>query len=445
MTSTVAIGADLPVAMLAPFCLLLAAIAVLPLVAPRFWGQHRNQAWVVLLLAVPVLTYLPWRHGAEGTDVLVEKGHEYVSFILLLGSLYVIAGGIHVRGSLAGTPLGNTVLLALGAVLASLVGTTGASMLLIYPLLRANQARRQRAHIVVFFIFIVANCGGLLTPLGDPPLFLGYLKGVPFDWTLGLWPQWLLVNGVLIAVFNVWDQIVFAREERSRPGAQFEAVQEHRPLRIDGVHNLPFLVAMPGVVWASGSGIGNGGQPWPFGLAEAAMCALAAAAWYTTHARHREANGFSFAPIVEVAVLFAGLFATMAPALLILNARAAEVGLDTPQQFFWATGALSSVLDNAPTYLAFAATAAGLEGIPPQGRYLAELLARGPDAHATLAAIASGAVFMGANTYIGNGPNLMIKAIADRAGVAMPSFFGYLAYSGPVLLPLFAVTAWLLL
>jgi Na+/H+ antiporter NhaD/arsenite permease-like protein len=430
---------SLPVWTVLPFAGLLLAIALLPLAAPHFWESHRNKGSVAALLALPVAAYLVVAHGAAGVHELLEKAKEYVSFMALLASLFVVTGGIYVRGSLSGTSLVNTVVLGLGALLASLIGTTGASVLLVRPLLRANAPRERKAHIIVFFIFVVSNCGGLLTPLGDPPLFLGFLKGVPFGWTFRLWPEWLLVNGVLLVIFNVWDQIVFAREERERPGSQLEAVLEHEPLRIEGGVNFGFLAAIVAVIYAAGSGIGNAGQPWPFGWQEGLMALVAGLAWASTPARIRRDNAFGFGPILEVAVLFAGIFVTMAPALLLLNANATRFGLTEPWQFFWSAGAVSSFLDNAPTYLTFAATACGLDGVALEGRYLAQYLALGPKAAETLAAIATGAVFMGANTYIGNGPNFMVKAIAEAGGVRMPSFFGYMAYSGSVLIPLFVL------
>jgi Na+/H+ antiporter NhaD/arsenite permease-like protein len=240
-------------------------------------------------------------------------------------------------------------------------------------------------------------------------------------------------------VFNVWDQIVFAREERERPGSQLEAVMEHEPLGIEGGANFGFLAAIVAVIYAAGSGVGNAGQPWPFGVQEGLMALVAGLAWLTTPARLRRQNAFGFGPILEVAVLFAGIFVTMAPALLLLNANATHFGLSEPWQFFWSAGALSSFLDNAPTYLTFAATACGLDGVPLEGRYLAQYLALGPKAAETLAAIAAGAVLMGANTYIGNGPNFMVKAIAEAGGVRMPTFFGYMAYSCGVLIPIFVI------
>ena len=433
------IGSELPVWTVLPFAGLLLSIALLPLAAPHVWESNRNKGFVALSFSLPVVAYLGGVWGDAGWHHLVEKAREYVSFILLLGSLFVITGGIHVRGSLSGTPLLNTAILGIGAVLANLIGTTGASVLLIRPLLRANRPRERRVHVVVFFIFVVSNCGGLLTPLGDPPLFLGFLKGVPFEWTLGLWKPWLLVNGLLLVVFNVWDQAVLDREERERPGSQLEAVMEHEPLRIEGARNFLFLLGIVATIYGSGRGLGSAGALWPFGVQEGLMLALALAAWFTTSPRLREANRFGFGPIVEVAALFAGIFATMTPALLLLNARAPELGLSQAWHYFWVTGSLSSFLDNAPTYLTLAAAAAGFEGIPLEGRYLGELLARGADAQLVLAAISCGAVFMGANTYIGNGPNFMVKAIAEEDGVAMPSFFGYMLYSVGLLIPIFVV------
>jgi Na+/H+ antiporter NhaD/arsenite permease-like protein len=434
-------GLALPVWTVAPFAALLLSLAILPLAAPHFWESNRNKGLVAALFSVPLAAYLLLGHGSAGTHELLEKAREYASFMALLGSLFVVSGGIHVRGSLSGTPLLNTALIALGGALASVIGTTGASVLLIRPLLRANGPRLRKVHVVVFFIFVVSNCGGLLTPLGDPPLFLGFLKGVPFEWTLQLWKPWLLVNGALLLLFNLWDQAVFAREERERPGSQLEEVQRHAPVRIEGRRNVGFLLGIVAVIYASGRGLGNGGEPWPFGLQEALMLALAVASYALTAPRVRLDNAFGFGPIVEVGVLFAGIFVTMAPALLLLNANAASLGIREPWHFFWATGLLSSFLDNAPTYLTFAATACGLAGVPLEGRYLAELLSLGPEHAEVLAAISIGAVFMGANTYIGNGPNFMVKAIAEESGVAMPSFFGYLAWSCGILFPLFgAVT-----
>ncbi|NOT32166.1 MAG: sodium:proton antiporter [Planctomycetes bacterium] len=444
------LGQALGLASVLPFVLLLACIAVLPLVANHWWEKNRNKGMLAGLFALPVVLVLSAGHGQAGQLELTHAGMEYASFIVLLGALFVITGGVYVGGSLAGTPLANSGMLAFGALIASFVGTTGASVLLIRPFLRANATRQRKVHLVVFFIFVVSNCGGLLTPLGDPPLFLGYLKGVPFGWTLQLWKEWLLVNGALLVLFHLWDQRVLNAEELARPGAQLEEVMRHEPLRIEGGLNFLFLLGVVATIYCAGAGLGTGGEPWPFGAQEGAMLALAAGAWFTTRASNRERNRFSWSPVIEVAVLFAGIFATMTPALLILNAwgqgqrevLGLAFGMREPWQFFWGTGILSSFLDNAPTYLTLASTACGLEGVPLEGRYLGNLLANSENGALgvqRLLAISCGAVFMGANTYIGNGPNFMVKAIAEEAGVKMPSFFGYMAYSGLILLPLFVL------
>ena len=429
-----------------PFVALLLCIAILPLAAGHWWEHNRNKAIVAGGLAAVVAIYLALVWQGVGVTALSHVMLEYISFVILLGALYVISGGVYVSGSLNGTPLANTCLMGLGAVLASFIGTTGASVLLVRPLLRANQPRVNKAHIVIFFIFIVSNCGGLLTPLGDPPLFMGFMAGVPFLWTMEhLWPKWLMVNVVLLVIFHVWDQIVLAREEKDRPGSQLEEVMKHEPLGIRGGLNFLFLAGVVAAVYFKG--IYN----WPWGVQETIMALMAALAFFTTAAANREANKFTFSPIIEVAVLFLGIFVTMAPALQILNAWGSgerqvlgmTFGLDRPWHFFWASGSLSSFLDNAPTYMTFAATAAGLKNIPAEGQYLREFLALGGDAVALLAAISCGSVFMGANTYIGNGPNFMVKAIAEENGVRMPSFFGYMLYSGGILIPIFVLVTWI--
>jgi Na+/H+ antiporter NhaD/arsenite permease-like protein len=421
-----------------PFALMLGSIAVFPLAAPHWWESNARKLLVAAGLSVPVLLLLAG-HGAAGGFELFEKAREYVSFISLLGALFIISGGIYVHGSLDGTPALNTLLLAIGAVLASVVGTTGASMLLIRPLLRANETRLRKAHVVVFFIFVVSNCGGLLTPLGDPPLFLGFLKGVPFEWTFSrLWPLWLAVNGLLLVAFAAVDKVIFEREEAARPGSQREEVKEHAPVRVLGKFNLLLLAGILLVVYASGRGLFHGGQAWPFGIQEGAMIGLAALSFAATSRTVHSMNHFVFGPIIEVAVLFAGIFVTMTPALLLLNVHGAELGLREPWHYFWATGLLSSVLDNAPTYLTMSAAAAGMVGVPVEGRFLATVLEI-PRGDALLVAISAGAVLMGANTYIGNGPNFMVKAVAEHRGVEMPSFFGYVAYSGAVLIPVFVL------
>ncbi|HET7752763.1 MAG TPA: sodium:proton antiporter [Anaeromyxobacteraceae bacterium] len=419
------LGSLLPVWSVAPFAAILLCIAVLPLVAGGWWEHNRNKALLSALLGVPVAAWI----ASLDPLLLAHTAHEYVAFILLLGALFVISGGIVVRGTLAGTPGLNTGLLAIGALLASFVGTTGASMLLIRPLLRANEVRRQKRHVVVFFIFIVANAGGLLTPLGDPPLFLGFLRGVPFLWTLRLWPEWLFVNGVLLALFYVVDSTIFRREDIRTPGDLDEIAERHAvPVHIAGKRNFLYLAGVVAVLLASGS------TKLPLGVQEGGMALMAALSWFTTPRPMRGENAFTWGPIVEVAVVFAGIFATMIPALAILNARGAELGLAEPWQFFWATGLLSSFLDNAPTYLTFASAASGIVGTDAANL---RLLVEHDVGAVLLEAVALGAVFMGANTYIGNGPNFMVKAIAEQGGVKMPSFFGYVGYSVAILVPLF--------
>jgi Na+/H+ antiporter NhaD/arsenite permease-like protein len=394
-----------------PFAAMLLAIALCPLWATHWWESNRNKLIVAAALGFPVLAVYGVRHPAA----LLHTAEDYVSFIILLAGLFVISGGILLRGDLVATPATNTTFLALGGVMASFIGTTGASMLLIRPLLQTNAERTRVTHTVVFFIFIVSNVGGMLTPLGDPPLFLGYLAGVPFTWTLRLWPQWGLMMVVLLGAFFVYDSIQFSHE----PLAAIRRDRAHvEPLRVHGGLNAAWLV---GVVLA----VAFLGAPWR----ELAIVALAAVSLRLTPSRIRRDNGFSAAPMIEVAVLFAGIFLTMIPALELLHLRGGELGVRTPWQFFWASGALSSFLDNAPTYLTFLALAQGL-------RLPADLV--GVPA-SILAAISVGSVAMGANTYIGNAPNFMVKAIAETAGVKMPSFFGYMLYSGAILLPLFVV------
>jgi len=435
------LGSDLPLLSLLPFVLLLLAIAVMPLTVPHWWESNRHKGIVSLALSMPFAVWLVLRYGGAGAWEISHAMLDYLSFMALLTSLFVISGGVVVRGSLAGTPLSNSAMLAIGAVLANLVGTTGASMVLIRPLLRANQERKHVVHIIIFFIFVVSNCGGLLTPLGDPPLFLGFLKGVPFDWTLRLWKEWLFVNGLLILLFNFLDQYQLDREEKETPEENLlEEVIEHEPLRIAGWHNLLLLVGVVTVIVGKGRSWGTAPDPWPFGLQEGLMIALAFTAYASTHADLRAENRFTFGPIIEVALLFLGIFVTMTAPLLFLNAKGGPVHLSEPWHFFWATGTLSSFLDNAPTYLTFAAGAAGLFGVSVEGaHYLGRLLAQGQEAAMILAAISCGAVFMGANTYIGNAPNFMVKAIAEENGIKMPSFFGYTLWSLAILAPTFVL------
>jgi Na+/H+ antiporter NhaD/arsenite permease-like protein len=436
------LGTLLGVWTVVPFVLLLGCIAVFPLANPHWWEHNRNKLIIAAVLAIPTAGYLFWL-GESGSHALEHAAKEYVSFLLLLGSLFVISGGIYIRGNFHGGPAVNTTFLLIGTLLASFVGTTGASMLLIRPLLRANERRTRVAHIVVFFIFTVSNCGGLLTPVGDPPLFIGFLKGVPFDWTLRLWPQWLMVNGLLLAIFYVWDTLAVMWERRHHE-EETPLPSEPEKFGIEGSLNFFFLSAIIATVIASGQnwgGLGAPDEPWPWGVSEVVMAGITLASYFTTRRVVHEKNRFGFGPILEVAILFAGIFTTMIPALALLNVHGRRLGLDTPAEFFWVSGMLSSFLDNAPTYLAFAVAACGVAGVPDEGRYLAAYLALGAKSTAILAAVSCGAVFMGANTYIGNGPNFMVKAIAEENNVRMPSFFGYMVYSIGILIPIFiAVT-----
>ena len=433
-----AIAAQLPFWAALPFIAVLLLIALMPALAPHWWESNRNRGIVMALIAVPFAAWFIHAFGDGGKFQLMHAGVEYFSFISLILSLYLLGGGVYLRGSLAGTPLANTAMLAIGALLANVVGTTGASMILIRPLLRANQKRTARAHIIVFFIFIVSNCAGLLTPLGDPPLYLGFLKGVPFSWTFSLWLPWLIVNGTLLLIFNLLDQSVINKEEAaSSRVSTLDEVLQHEPLRIEGKNNVALLGLVVLVVVARGQQWGFGPVGWPVGLQEGLLLLLAGIGYLTTSERIRTENNFSFGPILEVAILFAGIFATMSAPLLLLNAHAKALALDLPWHFFWATGMLSSVLDNAPTYLAMAATAAGQAGVEVDGPFIGKWLATGDTAHLYLTAIALGSVFMGALTYIGNGPNFMVRAVAEENGVKMPSFFAYMRYAFLILIPIF--------
>lgn len=451
----------LPYWTVVPFVAMLLSIAIVPLVKGEWWESNWHKGVLSATLGGIVLGYLLALGPAGAGERVVVTMLDYVAFIALLGSLFVVSGGIFVRGSPAGTPAVNTAILALGAVLASLMGTTGAAMLLVRPLLRANAWRRARAHVVVFFIFVVANGGGLLTPLGDPPLYLGFLKGVPFEWTLRLWPQWLAFNAAVILCFFVYDTVKHRAELAAGRGPEAAA---RGPLRVEGTINALWLACIVATIFGAGllaraHVVHELEEAHPL-LTEAAlkvgqavaMAAVALLSLRTTRREVREANGFNFAPIVEVAVLFLGIFLTMIPALWILDGlgHRGELGLDEPWHFFWATGALSSFLDNAPTYLTFSAAASGLHHTDPaalskliestgQVALLDGTAASFAPGDAFLRAIACGAVFMGANTYIGNGPNFMVKTIAEQEGVAMPSFFGYMLYSLVVLIPIFVV------
>ena len=408
---------EIPLLICLPFVIILLLIAIMPLAMPRFWERNRNKALIGGLVSLPVLYYLIIKLPEE----LWRTGMDYFSFIVLLASLFVISGGILLRGDLRATPLANTIFLLFGAVLANFVGTTGASMLLIRPLLKTIRKRKHTMHIPVFFIFLVSNIGGTLTPLGDPPLFLGYLRGVPFAWTLKLFPEWLTTVALVLGIFYIWDSISWRREEIT----DLETDQPKRePLKLHGKLNLVFLLIVVLAVLLQFA------SPYR----ELIMIAATLLSVALTHKQVRAGNEFTYSPIIEVAVLFAAIFITMVPLLELLRAKGSELGITQPWQFFWLSGGLSSFLDNAPTYLTFSSLAESVTKISDLGM---PVIAGVRDD--LLRAISCGAVFMGANTYIGNGPNFMVKSIAEEQGIKIPHFFGYMIYSGLVLIPTFII------
>jgi Na+/H+ antiporter NhaD/arsenite permease-like protein len=450
------LGTLLPLWSALPFVGILLSIALFPLLAPHFWHRHfpKVSAFWALVFAVPFVLVFGNRAAQEILHIYVI---DYIPFIILLWALFTVAGGIYVGGTLRGTPAVNTVLLAVGTLLASWIGTTGASMVMIRPVLRANAWRKHKVHVICFFIFLVANLGGSLTPLGDPPLFLGFLHGVPFFWvTLAILPHMLVVTALVLATFWLMDSRLF-RKETGPPPEKPEGGDEK--LRIEGAHNLLLLLAVMGAVLFSGTyKLGEIRLTSHVSVAienllrDAALILVGLISLRTTSKATRERNGFSWGPIQEVAYLFAGIFMTIVPALKILLAgeHGALAGLiravHEPVHYFWASGSLSSFLDNAPTYLTFFNTALGSLGttesaVPGMlGHLGAEL--RNPQFIEILKAVSAGSVFMGANTYIGNAPNFMVKSIAEEAGVPMPSFFGYMfRYSIPILIPAFIVVS----
>ncbi len=439
-------GARLSVLWGVPFAGILLSIALLPMVAPLFWHHHFGKlvaAWSLAFLLPFAIVFGPQAAGAQFVHALVA---EYIPFVILLSALFTVAGGIYIRGNLRGSPALNAGILAVGAVLASFMGTTGASMLLIRPLIRANDNRRHVAHVVVFFIFIVSNAGGSLTPLGDPPLFLGFLKGVDFFWTARhIFPETLFLIGVLLVLFFALDSWYFRQGGELRSA---DPTPDSRPaaLGFDGKINFVLLLGVVALVlmsgmWKSpvqwtiaGTAVGLPGLVRDVGLVLVTLASLA-----LTPSKVHADNQFGWAPMQEVAKLFAGIFLTIVPVIAMLKAGVngpfgsvvAAVtrpdGQPDPAMYFWASGLLSSFLDNAPTYLVFFNTAGG------------DPAALMTTYATTLAAISAGSVFMGANTYIGNAPNLMVKAIAEDRGVKMPSFFGYMLWSYGILVPLFVL------
>ena len=434
-------GAKLSIIWVIPFVCILLSIAVLPLVAGNFWHHHFGKVaagWgLAFLIPCAVIFGFETAFGLFMHTAIAE----YIPFIILLFALFTVAGGIRLKGSLAGTPAVNTCMLLIGTLLASWMGTTGAAMLLIRPLLRANAHRKYRVHSVVFFIFLVANIGGALTPLGDPPLFLGFLKGVPFFWTFKhLLAPMAFISSILLVGYFVLDSILFNKEGRPIPPDAGEG-----SLRLEGTINFVLLAGI--VISVLMSGMWTPGVEIPIyghviyelqGLTrDLLLLAIAGISWKVTSQDSRKANGFSWAPIIEVGKLFFGIFMSMIPAIAILQAGTQGAlapvirmvsnpdGSPINFMYFWLAGALSSFLDNAPTYLVFFNTAGG------EPELLTGQLA------STLVAISAGAVFMGANTYIGNAPNFMVRSIAEEQGVPMPSFFGYMIWSVGILIPCF--------
>jgi len=441
------LGTLLPLWSALPFLGILLSIALFPLLAPTFW--HHNYPKVslfwALAFAVPFLIVFK---GLALYEIVHIYLIDYIPFIILLWGLFTVSGGILLRGRLQGTPAVNTLLLIIGTLLASWMGTTGAAMLLIRPVLRANALRKNKKHVVIFFIFLVANIGGSLTPLGDPPLFLGFLHGVPFFWTFKILPHMLLVTGILLVVFFFLDTAFYRREARPTLPASGE-----NGIRIEGAHNFFFLAGILGAVLMSGN--------WQAGtisilgvhvniqseVRDLLILSMGLLSLITTSRKLRQDNQFTWFPIKEVAYLFAGIFMTIIPMLAMLRAGSNGAlafvinAVNDSAHYFWITGGLSSFLDNAPTYLTFFNLALGRLQIP--GADVTALLknptlhAAGPQFVIFLKAISAGAVFFGANTYIGNAPNFMVRAVAEEHKVPMPSFFGYMLWSSAILIPVF--------
>jgi len=447
-TEHVELGSILPIWSIVPFVGMLLSIALFPLLKPEWWEKNILNVsifWALVFLIPFSIGYGPEVAGFNFYEILLL---DYLPFIVLLLGLFTVAGGIVIKGSLSGSPKVNLIILTIGMLLASWVGTTGASMLMIRPVLRANAWRKKKAHVVVFFIFLVSNIGGCLTPIGDPPLYLGFLRNIPFFWTMQLAPI-LLFNAVfLLAAFTILDRRLYKKEIAA--GRKPDTSLTKEPIKVEGLHNFIFLAMIIGAVILSGN-LANAdfmkdssGEllsiPFAYGLSmplnnviQMAIILLAGFLSIRTTKKELHAhNNFSWGPIKEVASIFIGIFITMIPALAILHTRGAELGITEPWQFFWAAGALSSFLDNAPTYLVFMTTASALPA-GPDGL----VTSIGAIAPQLLLAVSAGAVFMGANTYIGNAPNFMVKSIAEENQVKMPSFFGYMGWAGCFLIPVF--------
>ncbi len=420
---------------LIPFALMLASIAVLPLVAEHWWENNLHKLYVALGLAIPTSIYLILND--MGSNLEHQMLFDYIPFIILMGSLFVVTGGIHIRGDIQARPRNNTLIMAIGFLLASFIGTTGAAMLMIRLLIEINQQRKYKTHTMLFFIALVANCGGVLTPLGDPPLFLLYLRGAEFTWFMQLMPEWLFVGTILLIIYFFVDRFVYYRKEEIVD--IMADVREKEPIRITGLINVIYLLGIIlSVSFLNPSYIpemaDHHAPVYVRFLREIVLSVITLLSWITTKKKIRIENKFSWEPIIEVAYLFIGIFATMTPALIYLNANAANLGLTQPWQFYYSSGIISAFLDNSPTAVAFHTVA---QGLPTAAGAVME---SGIDAM-LLRAIALGSVFFGAMTYIGNGPNFMVKAIAEQNGINMPSFFGYMIrFSLIILLPIYIIS-----
>ncbi len=428
-----------------PFLGILGAIALLPLLnlTRHWWEYNINRFFVAMCCSAATIVFMAFTSGSDSIGPMLEHSimKDFIPFIVLLFSLYVISGGIYLSGDLAASPRINTSFLAIGAGIASFIGTTGASMLLIRPLLKTNSQRKYKVHTIVMFIFLVSNIGGTLLPIGDPPLFLGYLRGVPFMWTLGLWPMWATTCGILLVVYFVWDSMLY-RKESARDHKPDETHQQ--PLRLQGGINFLWIggiVATAALVDSTKPLIGTDWTPFPY-CRELFMLLFVVLSLKTTPEAIHKANNFTYAAILEVAALFSGIFIAMQVPLAVLEAsgKAITSTMNEPWHFFWSTGTLSGFLDNAPTYVVFFKLSQSI----PEGEMLA--VNNGSVPVLLLIAVSLGAVFMGAMTYIGNGPNFMVKAIAEQEGIEMPSFFGFMfKYSIPVLIPIFVLITFLFL
>lgn len=431
-----------PLWMCIPFAGLLLCIAIFPLVKEAWWEKNRQYAvilWCVLFMVPFAIMY---GAGAMFETVLECIVNDYLTFIVLLFGLFCVAGNIKVEGNLAGSPRVNVLLLLIGTLLSSWLGTTGASMLMVRPVIKMNSWRKDRKHIMIFFIFLISNIGGCLTPIGDPPLLMGFSRGVDFFWSMRLFPVMLVNMVVLLTVFFLIDQH-FYRKEMAR-GAMPKYDPNAPLIRIKGAHNFIFIAmiivavilsgVLPKTLFANVNDIHLFGEvyfPWASVVEIVIILIAAGLSFKTTNAKIRKENHFTWGAIIEVATLFVGIFITMQPALMILKSAGASLGLTQPYQMFWVTGALSSFLDNTPTYLVFLTTAGAMsftEGVSTSLGIVPTQM---------LMAISCGAVFMGANTYIGNAPNFMVKSISDENGIKMPSFFGYLLWSICILVPVF--------